>query len=92
MNVTWSQEALDEVARLATRLRETAPTFETRFLERVFEAIERIAQFPESGRIVPELRHRQVREVIIRPCRPRYTIGADRIVIHAVFHGAMSLE
>ncbi len=92
MNVAWSNEALDELAQLAARLREISPAYETRLLERIFEASDRLAQFPESGRMVPEFGEPQVREVIVRPYRLLYSIGADGVEIHAVFHGSMKLD
>jgi len=35
----------------------------------VFDKIEQLSGFPESGRIVPELADPYIREIIIRPCR-----------------------
>ncbi|MEO8453322.1 MAG: type II toxin-antitoxin system RelE/ParE family toxin [Gemmatimonadota bacterium] len=49
---------------------------------------QRIAQFPESGRIVPELQRAEIRDVIVGSYRIVYLVGADVVHILTVFHGA----
>lgn len=92
MSVARSVEALEELAHLAARLRDVAPSFETRFLERIFDAAARLGLFPESGRIVPEFGEPHLREVVVRPYRVLYSLGPDGVEVLAVFHGAMSLD
>jgi plasmid stabilization system protein ParE len=52
-------------------------------------APERLAQFPESGRIVPELGRQDVREVLWRSYRIVYQFvpAADQVRILTVFRG-----
>ena len=92
MNVRWSDAALEELGRLVARFQEVAPAYGDRLLERVFQAADRLALFPESGRVVPEFGLPELREVIIRLYRLLYGLGPEGIEIHAVFHGAMQLN
>jgi plasmid stabilization system protein ParE len=56
---------------------------------RIIGAADRLAQFPESGRAVPEFSQSDVREVIYRPYRIVYRlVGTDEIHILRVHHSA----
>lgn len=62
-----------------------APEVGERLLHEVITAIERLAEFPESGRIVPEFGVPALREVIHPPFRIVYRLGADRVRIVRVW-------
>jgi plasmid stabilization system protein ParE len=51
-------------------------------------AVERLAVFPESGRIVPEFRDPALREVLWRNYRIVYRCRSRCVEIVTVFHGA----
>ncbi len=68
-----------------------APLYAQRVVDHLTRRSERIAQFPESGRIVPEYEARDIREVIERPYRIIYRVKAERVEVLAVVHGAQRL-
>lgn len=49
-----------------------------------------MADFPLSGRIVPEYEFDQIREIIEYPYRIIYHIKSDQIDVLAVLHGAQN--
>jgi len=53
----------------------------------LFDAIERLAAFPESGRVVPEVGARTVRELIYGAYRVFYRVGSA-VEILSVRHGS----
>ena len=61
-----------------------------RFAGKLFAAVERLAEFPQSGRVVPELGDPGLREVIRRPCRIVYRVDAEKkqIEIVRIWHAA----
>ena len=59
---------------------------------RIAQSTRRLASFPRSGRIVPEFKLTNVREVIIQSHRVIYEVAGDRIHILTVIHGARQLE
>ncbi len=52
---------------------------------------EQIANFPMSGREVPEYEAKDIREVIEKPYRIIYRVNPDQIDILAVVHAARQL-
>lgn len=59
--------------------------------KKVFEIVEGIPRFPESGRIVPEYQDRYPREKIYKGYRIVYRIKEDFVEIVAITHGAKPL-
>jgi len=56
-----------------------------RLLREVVSQVERLAEFPESGRVVPEFGLAQLREVIHPPFRIVYRLVADRVRVVRVW-------
>ena len=86
----WSPSARLDVKDIAAFIAEDSPSTAKRFVKGLFQAVERLADFPRSGRIVPEFDDPAIREVIRRPCRIVYRIDSvDRTVqIVRVWHAA----
>ena len=58
---------------------------------RIFAAVERLLQFPYSGRIVPELDAPEIREIIVGRFRVVYRIRDTTIEVATVFQGSRGL-
>ncbi len=91
--LTWAPSARLDLRELASYIAESRPAAAARFVRHVFDAVEHLADFPESGRIVPEFNDPAIREVICRPCRIVYRVKAsERIVeIARVWHAARGI-
>jgi len=59
-----------------------------RVVDRLTRRSRQIAQFPQSGRAIPEFDDPQVREVIEGSYRIIYRIKKNQIDVIAVIHGA----
>jgi len=63
----WSPSAQLDLKDIAAFIAEDSPSAAHRFVKSLFEVVERLADFPEFGRIVPEFDDPGIREVIRRP-------------------------
>ena len=61
-------------------------------VDRLTRRSEQIAEFPKSGRKVPEYDAEDIREVIEKPYRIIYRIKPDQIDVLAVVHSAQLLS
>jgi len=59
-----------------------------RFADELLEVCRSIKDFPERGRIVPEVGHPQIREIIHKNYRLVYTVRKGKIFILQVFSAA----
>jgi toxin ParE1/3/4 len=90
--VIWSPLALERVADITTWIAQDRPAAAARTVEDLFAAVDRLSQFPESGRQVPEFDRPDLREVIHRPYRIVYRIAADYIAILTVRHSLQLMD
>jgi toxin ParE1/3/4 len=73
-------------------LSQNSPQYAQRFVERLIRRSEQVANFPLSGRIVPEFETKQIREIIEGSYRIIYYLKSDKIDILAVLHGSQNIE
>jgi toxin ParE1/3/4 len=63
-----------------------------RLIREVFSRIERLSDFPESGRVVPEFNLENLREIVDPPFRKVYRLDQERIRIVRVWRSERVLE
>ena len=57
-------------------------------IARLVGAADRLADFPLSGRLIPEVNESNSREVLSGPYRIMYRIEGDTVCITGIIHGA----
>lgn len=78
----WTEPALNDLEAIAEYIALDKPDAARRYVQRVFEAVERLAHFPKSGSIPPEIPHLPYRQVVVQPCRVFYrTEGQDILIV-----------
>jgi len=89
----WSPSARFDLREISVYIAEADPIAAAKFIRGIFNTVERLPCFPESGRIVPDFGDPSIREVIRRPCRIVYRIRhSDEVVeIIRVWHAARGI-
>jgi len=72
MNIVWSPLALERVEDTALYIASDNPDAAGRWVNELFAMVERLADFPDSGRIVPEVASPRIRELIFGAYRVIY--------------------
>ncbi len=91
MKVEWSPLALDRVSDIARYIAKDKPGAAERWVNELFDSVERLADFPESGRIVPEVGVRRIRALIFGAYRVVYSVK-DKVEILTVRRGSQLLD
>ena len=91
MQVVWTDPALERVEEIAVYIAQDDPDAAVRWTVELFEAVTRLADFPESGRMVPELGARNVRELIFGAYRVFYRVGSA-VEVMSVRHGSQLIR
>ena len=86
--VRWAAEAARDLEEIHAYIARHSPRYAALTVGRLVEAAERVAQFPESGRVVPELGDPAVREVIHGAYRVVYELGGDVLTVLTVFRAS----
>jgi toxin ParE1/3/4 len=88
----WTEPALRDLETIAEYIALDKPGAAQRFVQKVFRAAERLAQFPKSGRVPPELPDFPYREIIVRPCRVFYRIERQTVFIIYIMRSEQELR
>jgi plasmid stabilization system protein ParE len=91
MQVVWTDPALERVEEIAVYIAADDPDAALRWTVELFDAVQRLVGFPESGRIVPELGRREVRELILGAYRVFYRVGPT-VEVLSVRHGSQLIR
>jgi len=92
MKVFWTDTAQRHIDAIHRYIAQDSPVYAKRTVDRLTRRSQQIAEYPLSGRMVPEYEKNQIREVIDGPYRIIYYIKPDRIDVLAVIHGAQDIR
>jgi addiction module RelE/StbE family toxin len=90
-SILWSPQALRDLEAIRDYIAVDSPRYAALMVERIAQAVERLRDFPQSGRIVPERNHAALREVIVRPYRIVYRLRPGTAEIATVFRASRVL-
>lgn len=85
--VRWTEAALAQLTAIQDYIAQTSPVYAARLIERIFARGPQLAQFPHSGRHVPERMDPALREVLEGPYRVIYRVRPEHVEVLAVVHG-----
>ncbi|HJX34258.1 MAG TPA: type II toxin-antitoxin system RelE/ParE family toxin [Desulfatiglandales bacterium] len=87
MKIIWSPLAIDRDSEIDEYIARDKPSAAEKWIDKIFSKVEQIKSSPEIGRIVPEIRNEQFREVIYGNYRIIYRIEKKQISILTIRHG-----
>ena len=88
MKVHLTDAAIDHLLAIHAYIAQSSTQYAQRVIDRLTRRSQQIADFPLSGRIVPDFEMGQIREVIEGPFRIIYYIKPNQVDVLAVIHGA----
>jgi toxin ParE1/3/4 len=92
VEIRWTIQAVDDLESIVNFISSDSVHYAKLLASDIFEAIERSAFFPESGRVVPELNMREIREILFGNYRIIYRFQKDIIEIITIYHGSRLLD
>ena len=91
--ITFAASAVKDMEAIRTWYADQqVPTVGEKLLREVISQVERLADFPESGRIVPEFEIVNLREIIFSPFRIVYRLDKSRVRIVRVWRSERLLK
>jgi toxin ParE1/3/4 len=91
MKIIWSPLAIDRASEIAEYIAQDKPSAAEKWINLVFSKVEQLKSSPEIGRVIPEIRNDQFRELIYGNYRIIYRIEKKRISILTIRHGKQIL-
>ncbi|MBZ0331304.1 type II toxin-antitoxin system RelE/ParE family toxin [Halomonas sp. ANAO-440] len=90
--IAWSPEALEDLELIAEFIERDSAFYARAVVTKLIDATRALGDFPEIGRVVPELGLPSIRERFVYSYRLIYRIEAERILVLGVIHGRRLLE
>jgi len=90
--VRWTHQAYQDLNAIVEFINKDSSQYARLFVVDIFQAVDRMAEFPKSGRIVPELGNPAVREIILGNYRIVYRLKEKCVELLTVYHGARLLD
>jgi toxin ParE1/3/4 len=91
VKVHWTENAIQHLIAIYDYISQDSPFYAEKMVDRLTRRSQQIADFPQSGRRVPEYRNDDLREVIEGPYRLIYRLKPEQVDVVAVIHGARQL-
>lgn len=79
--VIWTEPALAQLDEIAEYIALENLPAASRLVAKVLATVDRLEQFPKSGRESPELTKSVYREVVVPPCRVFYRAENEKVFI-----------
>ena len=87
VEVRWTPEAAGDLEAITNFIAKDSPYYARLFVIDVLEAVDRLFDFPRSGRVVPELKNPVIREIILGNYRLVYRLRKQAVEILTGYHG-----
>ena len=86
--IIWAPSALKDIDEIAEYIEKDSVDQASLFVTRIIELVDQLEYFPESGRVIPEIKNKNCRELIYGAYRIMYRILKKEIWITGVTHAA----
>lgn len=90
-SVIWTSQAVQDVEAIRDYVARDSAHYASLLAERLVSSVEHLARHPQSGRMVPEIGDRDLREVLVGSYRIIYEQCDGGLRILTVFHAARLL-
>ena len=90
--LVWSPEAIEDIESIASYIERDSRWYAKAIASKIVETAETIPDFPEMGRVVPEIADASIRERFVYSYRIIYSLEPERVLVAAVIHGSRLLQ
>ena len=90
--IVWTRRARENLRSIRDYVASDSPRSADRFVERVLDCVNRVAQFPDAGAVVPEFPDGTVREIFVGAYRIVYRIGERSVEVVTVRHASRQFD
>ncbi len=92
IEIRWSLNSVNNLEDIAEYISENSPFYAPVFINKIMQSVERLTDFPLSGRVVPEYENENIREIIFHNYRIIYKFNNSFIDISDVIHASRLIE
>jgi len=91
MKIKWTDPAIESLRNLHGYIAKDSEVYASSFVERIILAVEKLANFPRLGRVVPEADEETIRELLYQNTASFIALEGERVEILTVIQGSRDL-
>jgi toxin ParE1/3/4 len=92
INIVITETAFADLEDIENYISQDSPAIARRFITRIFDKIDQLSEYPQSGKPVPEFNDNTIRELLLNKYRIIYQFNNGQINILRIIHGARLLD
>ncbi|HED36988.1 MAG TPA: type II toxin-antitoxin system RelE/ParE family toxin [Ignavibacteria bacterium] len=92
MKIIWTELAVEKIEEFADYIALDKPSVALKWVRKIQRSVNKLKDFAEAGRKVPEIKRSDIREIIEGNYRIIYRVESDRISILTVRHCSQLLN
>lgn len=93
VNIVITESAYEDLLDIETYISLDSELIARNFINKIFDKIDQLYKYPTSGKFVPEIADRSIRELLLNKYRIIYQIVDDKnINVLRIVHGARLLD
>jgi len=91
--IVITESAYADLEDIESYIAQDSPAIARQFISRIFDKIDQLYLYPESGKFVPEIKDQSVRELFINKYRIVYQLtGKSTVNVLRIVHGSRLLD
>src|SRR5687768_13646945 len=91
--VSLSETAYTDLESIEAYISQDSPTIARNFISLIFDRIERLVKYAESGKVVREFNNDSIRELLLKKYRIIYQIiSEEEVVVLRIVHSSRLLD
>ena len=90
--IIWTKSAISDLDEIAEYIAIDKLNAANKLVTNITNLVDRLAIFPESGRLLPEFNNTIYREIIVNPCRIIYYSESDKVYITRIIRSERQLR
>jgi len=90
--VRWTVSAAEDLRHIEDWIARDSARHAVEFVDRLVQVAQRLRLHPRAGRVVPEFKRRDLREILHRDYRIVYLLERREVMILRVVHGSQDLR
>lgn len=93
MKIIWAEPAISDLESIRDYIAKDSDLFACDFVEKSLKVVETLCELPCIGRHVPEIKDKDLREIIFKSnYRIIYRINENSVLIVAIIHAARNIR
>jgi len=92
VRIEWTDHSLEDLNEIHEYIARDSKNYANLFVKKIYETVQKLKDFPNIGRVVPEGNNPSVREVIFQNYRIIYRKMNNYVEIITIIHGSRLLR